>query len=226
MSDSDFTPFVAARWLARVAAADGAISPSERKVLSEFAKAYGLDAGKIIRLAYGMTNEFEQEVVIAHPNEIKGRQFEQFVVSLFADKSRFNLLAWRGDKISGATYAAETLLPDLRLRHRLDVAKVEYLVECKYRSSWGEEGIDLSSQYVRYHFAAKKSGLELFIAIGIGGSPSNPDELFIIPGRMVKLDKKIDRARFIKCLCPKTPEGYHNYINHYYNKHVFKKNKK
>lgn len=222
MSDTTFTPLVAVRWLARVAASDGAITPSERKVLSEFAKTYGLDSAKIIRLAYGLSNDFEQEVEIADPNEIKGRQFEQFVVSLCSDKSRFNLLAWRGDKISGSTYAAETLLPDLHLRHRLDAAEVEYLVECKYRSSWGEDGIDLSSQYVRYHFAAKNSGKELFIALGVGGTPSNPDEFYMVPGRMVKLDKKIDRDRFIKCVRPKNSDGFHNYINHFFNKRVFK----
>ena len=221
MSDT-LTPYVAARWLARVAASDGAISPSERKVLSEFAKTYGLDPAKIIRLAYGLSNDFEQEVEIADPSEIKGRQFEQFVVSLCSDKSRFNLLAWRGDKISVSTYAAENLLPDLHLRHWLDAAEVEYLVECKYRSTWGEDGIDLSSQYVRYHFAAKDIGKELFIALGVGGTPSNPNEFFMIPGRMVKLDKKIDRDRFIKCACPKTPDGFHNYINHYFNKRVFR----
>lgn len=164
----------------------------------------------------------KQEVEIADPNEIKGRQFEQFVVSLCSDKSRFNLLAWRGDKISGSTYAAETLLHDLHLRHRLDVAEVEYLVECKYRSLWGEDGIDLSSQYGRYHFAAKDRSVELFIALGVGGTPSNPDEFFLIPGRMVKLDKKLNRDRFIKCVCPQNPDGFHQYINHYFDKRVFK----
>lgn len=212
----------AARWLAKVAASDGAITPSERKVLCEFAKTYGIDPAKLIRLAFGMSNDFEQEVEIADPNEIKGRQFEQFVVSLCSDKSRFKLLAWRGDKISGSTFAADTLLPDLHVRHRLDKKDLEYLVECKYRSSWGEDGIDLSTQYMRYHFAAKDSGKELFIALGVGGSPSDPEEFFLIPGRMVKLDKKIDRERFIKCACPKIPDGFHDYINHYFNKRVFK----
>lgn len=222
MSDTAININEAAQWLAKLAASDGVITPAERKVLSDFAKTHGIDPAKIIRLAYGLSNNFAQEVEIADPNEIKGRQFEQFVVSLCSDKSRFKLLAWRGDKISGSTYAAETLLPDLHLRHRLDAADVEYLIECKYRSTWGEDGLDLSSQYVRYHNAAKDNGVELFIALGIGGTPSNPDEFYVIPGRMVKLDKKIDRDRFVKCACPNTPDGFHNYINHYFNKRVFK----
>ncbi len=71
-NDSSITLLAAARWLAKVAAADGAISPSERKVLTEFANAYGLDSAKVIRLAYGISNDFEQEVMLAAPNEIKG----------------------------------------------------------------------------------------------------------------------------------------------------------
>lgn len=113
-------------------------------------------------------------------------------------------------------------MPDLHIRHTLKDAVVEYLVECKYRSWWGKDGSDLSGQFLRYRKTSKDRGLELFIALGVGGSPSNPDEFFIVPGRMVKLDKKIDCSRFIKCLCPKDPEGFHNYIEHYFIKRVLK----
>lgn len=206
-----------------MAATDGVISPAERKLLRAFADSYGFNVNALYRMAYAIANKVEmREVEFIDYAEQKGQMFEEFIVSLCSDKSRFKLLAWRGDKISGQTYALENLLPDLHLRHLLDVTEVEYLMECKFRSSWGEGGIDLSNQFVRYHFAAKDQGVELFIALGVGGTPSNPDELFIVPGRMVKLDKKIDRARFIKCLCPKDPEGFHNYIQNYFHKRIFK----
>ena len=214
----------AIQWIARAAAADGVISPSEIKVLSEFAKAYELDAAKIIRLAYGFSNDYEQEVVAVAPAELKGTRFEEFVVSLCSDKSHFKLLAWRGDKISGNTYAIDTLMPDLHIRHKIDDRVVDYFIECKYRSSWGkDDAIDLSPQFVRYYNAAKDNGIELFIALGVGGTPSNPEEFFRIPGRMVKLDKQIDRVRFVKCRCPKTPAGFQQYIAHYFNKRIFLK---
>lgn len=213
----------AARWVASMAATDGVVSPRERKLLKEFANTYGFNVTALYRMAYAIANKVEMpEVEFIDYAEQKGRQFEDFVVALCSDKSRFKLLAWRGDKISGQTYALENLLPDLHLRHRLDVTEVEYLIECKYRSSWGDEGIDLSSQYMRYHNAAKDRQMELFIALGVGGTPSNPDELYLVPGRMVKLDKKLDRARFVKCLCPKDADGFHAYINHYFNRRVFK----
>ena len=213
----------AARWLATMAASDGVVTPSERKVLKEFARHFNLEPTSLYRMAHAIANNVDvPEVEFVNPHEFKGRKFEDFVVSLCSDKSRFKLLAWRGDKISEKTYALDILLPDLHLRHRLDGQEVEYLIECKYRSSWGEDGIDLSSQFVRYHFAAKERKMELFIALGVGGTPSNPDEFFLVPGRMVKLDKKIDRDRFIKCSCPKDPEAFHEYINHYYHRRVFK----
>ncbi|MDE6199412.1 MAG: hypothetical protein K2G06_06175 [Muribaculaceae bacterium] len=174
-------------------------------------------------MAFAIANNIDvPEVKFVSRTEMVGRMFEDFVVSLCSDKSRFRLLAWRGDKTNGDVYALENLLPDLHIRHRLDNRDVEYYVECKYRSSWGDGGIDLSNQYVRYHNAAKDRKIELFIALGVGGTPSNPDEFFLVPGRMVKLDKTIDRERFFKCLCSKDPDGFHAYINHYFNRRVFK----
>ncbi|MDE5857525.1 MAG: hypothetical protein K2H32_04120 [Muribaculaceae bacterium] len=207
----------AARWIASMAAADGVVSHNEREILREFADTYGFNVAALYRMAYAIANQVEMpEVEFIDYAGQKGRLFEDFVVSLCADKSRFKLIAWRGDKISGQTYALENLLPDLHLRHRFDNSEIEYMIECKYRSSWGEDGIDLSGQFFRYLSAAKGKGVELFIALGVGGSPSNPDEFFIIPGRDVKTDKKIDRDSFIKCLCHKNPEEFHKYFQSYF----------
>lgn len=215
--------FEVAKQLATMASADGVISSSERHLLKDFAEANDIDSGKLIRMAYAMVSKVDlPEVEQVDPAEMKGRQFEDFVVSLCSDKSRFKLMAWRGDKIVGHTYALENLLPDLHIHHKLSNTIVEYLVECKYRASWGENGIDLSSHFSRYSLAAKDNGLELFFALGVGGSPSNPDEFFIVPSRMMKHDKKIDRTRYIKCLCPKDPAGFHNYIERYFIKRVLK----
>lgn len=215
----------AANWLCQMAAADGVISPRERKLLQEFAKHYGLDVNQLYRRAYGMLKHHSTpEVEAVDACALAGRQFEEFVVSLCSDKSRFKLIAWRGDKISGTTYALENLLPDLHIRHRLDPnIEVEYFIECKYRSSWGDGSLDFSKQFSRYHREAKERNMQLFIALGIGGSPSNPEEFYLIPGRMVGLDKKIERdGYFQKCRCNPDPEILHNYITHYYSKRVLK----
>ena len=90
----------AAKWLARLAAVDGVVSPRERQILKEFADTYGVDVKYLYRYAFAIAHEVaEPEVEYLNPSEYKGRKFEEFVVSLCADKSRFHLLAWRGDKI-------------------------------------------------------------------------------------------------------------------------------
>jgi hypothetical protein len=65
-------------------------------------------------------------------------------------------------------------------------------------------------------------GVELFIAIGVGGAPSNPEEFFIVPGRMMSFDKKVAKGRFIPCHCAKSSVAFSNYINHYYERRVFR----
>ena len=196
----------------------------ERQIFKEFADTYGVDVKYLYRYAFAIAHEVaEPEVEYLNPSEYKGRKFEEFVVSLCADKSRFRLLAWRGDKIVDGTYAAENLLPDLHIRHKLDNGKeVEYYIECKYRSVCPKEGIDLTAQLKRYWFDAIKKGIELFIALGVGGTPSNPDNLYLIPGKFFRRDDThIKQALFKFTSCPKDAEGFHNYIDHFYQKRVF-----
>ena len=191
-----------------MAAMDGVVSPNERKLIKDFAGTYGIEAKSLYRMAYAIANNVDvPEVEFISRREKVGRMFEDFVVSLCSDKSIFKLLAWRGDKINGEVYALENLLPDLHLRHRLDAGEVEYYIECKYCSSWGDNGIDLSSQYVRYHNAAKDRKVELFIAMGVGGTPSDPDEFFLVPGCMVKLDKRSTATASSNANARKTPRA-------------------
>ena len=138
-----------------MAAKDGVISANERRLLKEFADEYGIDASYLYRLAYAQVNECEQDVELISSNEIKGRRFEEFVVSLLDNKKRYKLLAWRSDKISGNVYAAENLYPDLHISHIINDREEEYYIECKYRSSWGDGKIDLSSQFMRYYFCKR-----------------------------------------------------------------------
>ncbi len=222
MPETNIPVEYAVNWLCRMAAIDGVVSARERKLLQEFASTYGLDSNSLIRQAYAISNEVQTpEVETVDPREHAGRKFEEFVVSLCSDKSRFRLLAWRGDKISGETYALDTLLPDLHLRHSLDAAVVEYFVECKYRTTLKDGILDLTTQLGRYRkLSSAKYNTELFIAVGVGGSPSNPAHFYVIPSRMIKRKAVIHLNNFYKCLCPSDADGWHKYLNHYFNKWV------
>lgn len=207
----------AIRWIATMAAADGVVTPSERKVIRDFASAYDINPGIIYRLAYAIAKNVEiPEVEFVSHTKMLGKKFEEFVVSLCSDKSRFKLLFWRGDKISGKTYALETLLPDLHVCLFLESGKEECLIECKYRSAWCDGVIDLSNRFDRYCRASLDYDRELFFAIGIGGKASSPEELFIVPSKMIETDRRIDRERFISCLCQKDPASFHDFFQRYY----------
>lgn len=206
----------AARWLAAMAAMDGVVSPNERRLIREFATTYGVDPRSIYRMAYAIANNVAvPEVEFMERTQMMGRMFEGFVAGLCADKSHTRLIAWRGDKTSGEVFPLENLLPDLHIRHRFGNVEVDYLVECKYRSAWGD-GIDLSGHYFRYHNAAADRSVELFFAIGVGGSPSAPDDFFLIPARMLHPDLHVDRTRYLPFSCPRTPAGFHAYLARYF----------
>ena len=208
----------AARWLARMAASDGVVTPSERLLLREFAEAFGLEPRKLFRMAHAIAGEVDIPEVELHSHaEMKGRMFEEFVVGLTADRSRFTRLNWSSDKFVDGIYSLDTLMPDLYLRHRLGFRTVRYYVECKYRSSLPDGILDISSQLGRYRrMTSVNSGSELFIVLGLGGTPGAPDELYLIPARRIPSDDIIRIADCRDCLCPDTPDAFHDYICRYF----------
>lgn len=215
----------AARWLAAMAATDGLFSPSERKLLKVFADRFGLDPSFLYRMAYAMANEIEMPEVEAVNHAVKkGRMFEDFVVKLTADDSRFVRINWSSDKFVDGLYSLDSLMPDLHIRHKMDWGEVEYYIECKYRQSLPDGVLDLTQQLGRYRRMSIQNGIhELFIALGIGGTPSAPERFYLIPSRMIRKDCILHIEYFGKCLCPRDVKGFHEYIAHYYDKRVLKR---
>lgn len=207
----------AAKWLARMAAKDGVVSPNERKLLKEFAEKYNLEPKSLYRMAHAATNDVEiPEVELISTSKWKGRKFEEFVVSLCSDKSCFTLLSWRSDKISGELYPIDNLMPDLYLRHRSEDKKVEFYMECKYRSSLPDGKLDISSQLDRYRqLISSNDSHRLFIALGLGGHPSYPETFYIIPDESINEEGVIELEECRKFRCDKTPEAFLLQISEY-----------
>lgn len=222
MTDKNIPVEYAANWLCQMAAADGVVSAREKKLLTEFAGHFGFDADYMIRKTYAIAKQCETpEVETIDPRELAGRQFEELVASLCPNSKRTRILRWRGDKKSGDTYALETLYPDLHIRHKLDKQVVEYFVECKYRSSIPGGNLNLKGKLGRYRAFSAKEHFELFIAIGVGGTPSNPEQFYIVPSRSIKEGHIIRLKNLPECQCQLTPDDFHNYINNHFNTRVF-----
>lgn len=122
----------------------------------------------------------------------KGEEFEHYIVSLF-DRRHFSIKEMRSDKGADGRFPESNRYPDLLLeyKHRGEC----FAVECKWRSRWwsmkssaapyiewtgageikGKQKIDIYRQYGR------EKGVPVFVAIGIGGEPSSPEELYIAP---------------------------------------------
>ncbi len=112
----------------------------------------------------------------------KGNLFEGFVVTKFS-KEYFTLKEWVGDKYVNGIYAQTTTNPDLLIGFTSGSFKKEFAVECKYRSKFKEGKLRWAyyrqiENYRKYE-ATKK--IPVFVAIGVGGDPDNPNDLFVVP---------------------------------------------
>jgi hypothetical protein len=115
---------------------------------------------------------------------IKGYLFEEYIRKLFNDRN-FKVLDWRNSLVAGNKQLPRSYfaLPDLELLFVRDKI-YRFAVECKWRQhSYPGAKIDWAREneiqtYVRYQ---QEQNIRVFVAIGIGGEPSNPEKLFVTP---------------------------------------------
>ena len=112
---------------------------------------------------------------------LKGREFEDHVLELLcvADNDKLILKEWRGDKSLPGVYPKGNSNPDLVLEYD----GRPFAIECKWRSHMPK---DISkelmppSRAALFEKFAKEHHIPVFILLGIGGLPSDPDELYIM----------------------------------------------
>lgn len=111
---------------------------------------------------------------------LKGREFEDHVLELLgvADNDRLTLKEWRGDKSLPGIYPEGNSNPDLVLEYD----GRPFAIECKWRSHMPK---DISKEllpparvalFERY---SKERRMPIFLLLGIGGLPSDPDLLLL-----------------------------------------------
>lgn len=167
--------------------------------------------------------EKEEEKTLRDSKEV-GNAFENFVANFFTDRSTFKVLEWnQGTTSSQGVYAEHDKNPDFRINQSFRKSGLEYWVECKYRSR-NEDGHILIKKYQlnRYRSIQRSSHIKIFVAIGVGGKPGNPDELYIVPLDSIKDEATMldDIGRF---KVSKNGKAFADYIRNYFENHVFKK---
>ena len=124
----------------------------------------------------------EKENEVARTEKQKGDDFEKYIVQKFS-KSYFSIVEWTGDKYVEGMYAKSNMNPDLTLRFKIKDIEKDFAVECKYRSDYYKNGVEwcTKQQLTNYKTFATSKEIAVFVAIGMGGQSTAPEELFIIP---------------------------------------------
>jgi len=125
--------------------------------------------------------------------EDNGRVFEEFILNKFP-KDKFNLIEWKSDKEDHShlrqgfgsqrnTDDRKKNMPDLQLELKLESEKYPFAVECKWRNDFWKGIIEWArdAQISSYQEFQVSKDIPVFIALGVGGTPSDPRDLFIIP---------------------------------------------
>jgi len=116
-------------------------------------------------------------------NEVKGTEFEKWIADQFR-KDIFKLKQWRGDKRSpNGVSAASDRDPDMLWNMQVAGKSYPFAVECKWRNSFPHGIMDLGSEYQieNYKRYASDEAIPVFIVVGVGGKPSAPQDLYIVP---------------------------------------------
>lgn len=111
-------------------------------------------------------------------NEIKGRDFEEYIINKMNDNF-YTFVSWTSDKITkNGKYSNANKLPDLE--YEVKETGTIFYIECKYRKN---ENIFIDyKQVARYRrFSDKMNNINVFIAIGTGGTSKEPENLYLIP---------------------------------------------
>ena len=124
---------------------------------------------------------------ITLPEEVlKGREFEDFVLELFDlnETKTYSLLEWRGDKSMGEISPISNTYPDFVLEYKEGRRKKKFAIECKWRASIPKrftQPLFEPEQITHYQEYAVEKAQKVIIILGVGGEPSMPEELYLIP---------------------------------------------
>lgn len=115
-----------------------------------------------------------------------GVDFEAYVLQLLQVRDRSDLLLreWRGDKSMDGVVPESNKYPDLVLRQTVEGHRFDYAVECKWRSGFSSKsGLVWTDfpQFESYKYFSRSHNIPVFIVLGLGGLPTAPDAIYVIP---------------------------------------------
>lgn len=114
----------------------------------------------------------------------KGHRFEQFIIRLF-NEQYFKLKTWRkSERFSESFKAIDHWNPDIEMELIFTGRKkYRFAVECKWRKRFRDGRISWADdrKICAYRMFQAQTRIPVFVAIGIGGEPDQPEKLFLTP---------------------------------------------
>lgn len=114
---------------------------------------------------------------------LKGREFEELVLELLDVKNgRLVLKEWRGDKTLGKVTPESNRLPDLIVKDTESDRRVA--IECKWRQTLKTESAQELFEPERielFERFSRRRKMPVVFLIGVGGEPSEPLDIYIVP---------------------------------------------
>ena len=113
----------------------------------------------------------------------KGQRFERYIIDLF-NKEFFHLKKWRKSEKFGTIVPIDHMNPDLEMELVFTGKRnYHFAVECKWQNKFYDGKIFWAndSKICAYRMFQDQVRIPVFVAIGIGGEPDNPEKLFLTP---------------------------------------------
>lgn len=185
---SKSNPILALEEAITMSIANGTLTEREEAILRKRAIQVGKDPDELIQqLREDLFGLDDPDTEVIDTKARAGLLFEKYVVQKL-NPQFFRLDHWSGDKFIAGRYAKTDLDPDIQMTLNTSEGRFPLAVECKWRSRQEGEFIYFSEdrQLQRYQRFAKKTGRPTFIALGLGGKPNDPKEVYLIPVQAFK----------------------------------------
>jgi len=130
----------------------------------------------------------------------KGDEFENYVLKRLSQNKYFIIKEVTADKgFDVGVYVEANTHPDFVVEFNWKEKKINdiFAVECKWRKSLFSDCFCWASldQIRRYEKFSSERQMPVFLVLGLGGSPSDPEKLYIVPLEKVREDVKEFQGR-------------------------------
>jgi len=145
-----------------------------------------METNKVVRNIYYLIKRLTSAIVMFFKelfkptSYLKGEDFEKCIRKKVFKQSDYELVMKTHDfHENKSDYVESSLYPDYLFRDKKN--NKEFFVEAKYREKTFKGKVEWCKEYQFKRYKKLRKGLPVYIAIGLGGRPRNPKQIFVVP---------------------------------------------